>query len=114
VPGESVLYTGDPGRQDEEGYLYFVGRMDDIIKSRGKKVAPKEVENTILNIPGVKEVAVIGVPDETLGQAIKGIAIKGIVVLEPNVVLSSNDIQRECHSRLGSFTVPQWSRLPGW
>ena len=62
-----MLYTGDYGRMDEDGYLYFVGRMDDIIKSRGEKVAPKEVENAITNIPGVKESAVIGVPDEVLG-----------------------------------------------
>ena len=44
LPGEQVLYTGDYCRIDEEGYLYFVGRSDDIIKSRGEKVAPKEVE----------------------------------------------------------------------
>ena len=44
LPGEQVLYTGDFCRMDDEGYLYFVARMDDIIKSRGEKVAPKEVE----------------------------------------------------------------------
>ncbi|PKQ03728.1 MAG: AMP-dependent synthetase, partial [Alphaproteobacteria bacterium HGW-Alphaproteobacteria-10] len=59
LPGELVLYTGDYCKMDEEGYLYFVGRMDDVIKSRGEKVAPKEVENAIVHIPGVKEVAVI-------------------------------------------------------
>jgi acyl-coenzyme A synthetase/AMP-(fatty) acid ligase len=55
--------------------------MDDIIKSRGEKVAPKEVENTFMNLPGVKEVAVIGVPDQILGQA-----IKAFVVLETNAL----------------------------
>ena len=49
-----MLYTGDFCRLDDEGYLYFVGRMDDIIKSRGEKVAPKEVENVLFNIPGVR------------------------------------------------------------
>ncbi len=52
LPGEMVLYTGDYCKLDEEGYLYFVGRMDDIIKSRGEKVAPKEVESVIVNITG--------------------------------------------------------------
>jgi amino acid adenylation domain-containing protein len=102
LPGEQVLYTGDLGRLDEEGYLYFVGRMDDIIKSRGEKVAPKEVENAITNIAGVKEVAVIGVPDEVLGQA-----VKAFVVLEKGVTLTEKDIQRECQGRLETFMVPK-------
>jgi acyl-CoA synthetase (AMP-forming)/AMP-acid ligase II len=65
---ERVLHTGDLFRADEEGFLYFVGRKDDIIKSRGEKVAPKEVENVIYAYPGVAEVVVIGVPDPILGS----------------------------------------------
>ena len=83
LPGELVLYTGDYCRLDDEGYLYFVGRMDDIIKSRGEKVAPKEVENVLYNIKGVRDAAVIGVPDEILGQA-----VKAFVVLEQGVVFT--------------------------
>ena len=63
VPGERLCYTGDLFRMDEEGFLYFVGRKDDIIKSRGEKVAPKEVENVLYGLPGVVEAAVVGVPD---------------------------------------------------
>src|SRR5262249_31121641 len=84
------------------GYLYFVGRMDDIIKSRGEKVAPKEVENAIVDIPGVKEVAVVGVPDPLLGQA-----VKAFVVLEKGVTLTAKEIEREGKSRLGDFMVPK-------
>ncbi len=102
LPGESVLYTGDLCRLDDEGYLYFVGRMDDIIKSRGEKVAPKEVENVLYNITGVRDAAVIGVPDEILGQA-----VKAFVVLEEGSPLSTKDIQRECASKLESFMVPK-------
>jgi acyl-CoA synthetase (AMP-forming)/AMP-acid ligase II len=102
VPDEKVLYTGDYCRFDDEGYLYFVGRMDDIIKSRGEKVAPKEVENALMNIPGVREAAVIGVPDEVLGQA-----IKAFVVIEESSALTEAHIQRACRSRLESFMVPQ-------
>lgn len=101
VPGEQVLYTGDLCRLDEDGYLYFVGRMDEVIKSRGEKVPPKEVESTLLAIPGVREAAVIGVPDELLGSA-----IKAFVVLEPGAVLDPRAIQRECKARLESFMVP--------
>jgi amino acid adenylation domain-containing protein len=102
LPGEFVLYTGDYARLDEDGFLYFVGRMDDIIKSRGEKVAPKEVENALMNIPGVKEAAVIGVPDEVLGQA-----VKAYVVLEKGVSMSDKDIIRECQRRLENFMVPK-------
>ncbi|MBK8171141.1 MAG: AMP-binding protein [Sandaracinaceae bacterium] len=102
LPGELVLYTGDFCRLDEEGYLYFVGRMDDIIKSRGEKVAPKEVENALTNVPGVKEVAVIGVPDEILGQA-----VKAFVVLEAGVTFTEKDLQKEAQKRLETFMVPK-------
>jgi amino acid adenylation domain-containing protein len=103
IHGEQVLYTGDHCKMDEEGYLYFVGRMDDVIKSRGEKVAPKEVENMLMNIPGVKEVAVIGVPDDILGQA-----VKAFVVLEEGVTLTEKQLQKECQSRLENFMVPKY------
>ncbi|HSK01859.1 MAG TPA: AMP-binding protein [Kofleriaceae bacterium] len=101
LPGERVLHTGDLCRLDEDGYLYFVGRMDDVIKSRGEKVPPAEVESTLLAIEGVREAAVIGVPDDVLGSA-----IKAFVVLEPGAVLDASAIQRECRARLESFKVP--------
>lgn len=106
LPGEQVLYTGDLCRLDEEGYLYFVGRMDDIIKSRGEKVAPKEVEAALYEIAGVKEAAVIGVPDEILGQA-----VKAFVVLEQGATLTAAEVQRECQKRLESFMVPKLVEL---
>ncbi|HVU02561.1 MAG TPA: class I adenylate-forming enzyme family protein [Polyangiaceae bacterium] len=102
IPGVRVLYTGDYCKTDEDGYLYFVGRMDDIIKSRGEKVAPKEVENALACIPGVKEAAAIGVPDELLGQA-----VKAFVVLEQGAELAVRDLQLECQRRLEGFMVPK-------
>lgn len=103
LPGERVLYTGDLCRLDDEGYLYFVGRMDDIIKSRGEKVAPKEVEHVLYNIKGVRDAAVIGVPDEILGQA-----VKAFVTLEQHAVLTAKEIQRECQAKLETFMVPKY------
>lgn len=102
VPGEQVLWTGDLCRLDDEGYLSFVGRMDDIIKSRGEKVAPKEVETALMNIAGVKEAAVIGVPDEILGQA-----VKAFVVLEQGVRMTDKDVMKECQKRLENFMTPK-------
>ena len=105
-PWERVLYTGDLFRTDDEGYLYFVSRKDDIIKTRGEKVSPKEVENVIYELAGVREVAVIGVPDPILGQA-----IKAIVVGEDG--LTERDIIRHCAARLEEFMVPSLVEFRG-
>jgi acyl-CoA synthetase (AMP-forming)/AMP-acid ligase II len=102
LPGELVLYTGDYCRIDEEGYLYFVGRGDDIFKSGGEKVAPKEIEAVLYDIPGVKEAAVIGVPDELLGRA-----VKALIVREPGATLTAKDVQRACRARLEQYFVPR-------
>ena len=102
LPGEQVLHTGDYCRMDEEGYLYFVGRSDEIIKSRGEKVAPKEVENVLMGIAGVKEAAVIGIPDELLGEA-----VKAFVVMEPGTAIGEAQIRNECRRRLEAFMVPK-------
>lgn len=106
LPGEYVLYTGDYCRLDDEGYLYFVGRMDDIIKCRGEKVAPKEVEAVLYNIAGVREAAVVGVPDELLGHA-----VKAFVALEHGANLTGKDIQRACMEKLENFMVPKYVEL---
>ncbi|MBI5493965.1 MAG: AMP-binding protein [Deltaproteobacteria bacterium] len=102
LPGEQVLYTGDLCRMDDDGYLYFVARMDDIIKTCGEKVAPKEVEHAIMDISGVREAAVIGIPDDVLGQA-----VKAFVVLERGARLDEHVIIRECQRRLERFLVPK-------
>lgn len=101
LPGERVLFTGDLFRQDREGYFYFVARQDDIIKSRGEKVSPREVENALYAHPGVLEAAVVGLPDRVLGEA-----VKAVVVLKPGVELTARDIQRHCAGRLEDFMVP--------
>jgi acyl-CoA synthetase (AMP-forming)/AMP-acid ligase II len=101
-PWEKVLYTGDLFRTDEEGYLYFVARKDDIIKSRGEKVSPKEVENVLYELAGVREAAVVGVPDAVLGMA-----IKAVVSADPDAGLTERDVIRHCAKRLEDFMVPK-------
>jgi len=100
--GENVLHTGDLFRTDDEGYLYFVARMDDIIKSRGEKVSPKEVEDVLHAHPEIAEAAVVGVPDEILGQA-----IKAVVVVKGGSRLTERDVLRHCAARLEDFMVPK-------
>jgi acyl-CoA synthetase (AMP-forming)/AMP-acid ligase II len=102
IPGERVLYTGDLCRMDEEGYLYFVSRMDDIIKSRGEKVSPKEIENVLYALEGISMAAVVGVPDPVLGQA-----VKAIVTCKEGFKLTVQDVQRHCASHLEDLMVPK-------
>jgi acyl-CoA synthetase (AMP-forming)/AMP-acid ligase II len=102
VPGESLLLTGDLFRSDAEGYLYFVGRTDDIIKSRGEKVSPLEVENALHELPGVARAAVIGVPDPLLGEA-----VKAYIVTAPEVTLGERDVIKHCLARLENYMVPK-------
>lgn len=66
-----VYHTGDTVYKDEDGYYWYVGRTDDLIKSRGYRVGPFEIENMLMEHPAVMECAVTGVPDESRGQAIK-------------------------------------------
>ncbi len=102
-PGEYVLYSGDIFRTDEEGYLYFIGRRDDIIKSLGEKVSPKEVENVLYGLSGVLEAAVVGVPDALLGQA-----IKAFIVLQPGFHYSERDVVKYCLAHLENFMAPKY------
>jgi acyl-coenzyme A synthetase/AMP-(fatty) acid ligase len=102
IGDEPVLFTGDLFRADEEGYLYFVGRKDDIIKSRGEKVSPKEVEDVLCRHPDVAEAAVVGVPDKLLGEA-----IAAFVTLKPGVELIERELLRHCADHLEDFMVPQ-------
>lgn len=98
---EKVLYTGDLFRRDAEGFLYFVGRKDDIIKTRGEKVAPKEVEAVLHACPGIAEAVVIGVPDPILGHAI------GALVVLSDLGLTQREILRHCQGHLEDFMVPK-------
>jgi long-chain acyl-CoA synthetase len=102
-PGEKVLYTGDLFRMDEEGNLYFVGRKDDIIKTRGEKVSPREVEDVLYGLEGIADAVVVGVPDEVLGEA-----IKAVVSLRPGAQLTARDVLRHCARRLEDFMVPKY------
>ena len=95
------LRTGDLAKTDEEGFLYIVGRRSEMIKTGGHRVSPKEIEEVISEMPGVHEVAVVGVPDEMLGQA-----IRAFVVREPGGSVSTKDVLKHCSENLEPFLVP--------
>jgi len=100
-PWERLLHTGDLFRADEDGFLYFIARKDDIIKTRGEKVAPKEVEAVLLAHPGIGDAVVFGVPDPVLGHAI------GAMIVRSDPALTANDVARHCAARLEDFMVPK-------
>jgi amino acid adenylation domain-containing protein len=102
LPGERILCTHDHFRMDADGFLYFVGRTDDIIKTRAEKVSPAEVENAMHAIPGIREVAVIGVPDPLLGEA-----VRAYVVLAEGAQLNEKQIKLAAAARLENFMVPR-------
>lgn len=102
LPGERVLCTHDWFKKDANDLLYFIGRSDDIIKTRGEKVSPIEVENVLLGIDGITEAAVIGLPDEMLGES-----VNAYISLENDSSLIEREIRKICMSRLENFMVPQ-------
>jgi amino acid adenylation domain-containing protein len=102
IPGESVLFTGDVFRIDADGWFYFVSRKDDVIKTRGEKVSPREVENVLHACDGVLAAAVIGVADALLGQSVRAFVVK-----KPGAELDEPAVLRHCARHLEDFAVPR-------
>jgi len=96
------LHTGDMGRFDEEGYLYVVDRIKDMIISGGENIYPAEIERIIREVPGVKDVAVVGIPHNKWGEVGKAFIEK-----RPGVALSAEEIIHYCRSKLAGYKVPK-------
>jgi len=95
-------HSGDLGRMDEDGYLYVLGRADDMVITGGLNVYPSEVEAVLLNHPKVEEAAVVGIPDAKRGQV-----IKAVVVLKHGEKATHQEILSFCKERLASFKMPR-------
>lgn len=99
------MTIGDLARRDREGYFWFEGRADDVIKSAGYRIGPFEVESAILNHPAVTEAAVVGKPDP-----IRGHIVKAYVVLKPGIKpypKLEGEIVDVVKSRLGKYQYPR-------
>jgi acyl-CoA synthetase (AMP-forming)/AMP-acid ligase II len=103
LPHTRTLHTGDLFRSEASGHLHFVARSDDIIKTRGEKVSPREVEDALLRLEGVRECAVLGVDDPLLGQA-----VHAFVVADPQAALSERLVIRHCLNHLESYMAPKF------
>lgn len=96
-----VLYSGDLFRTDERGYFSFVARRDDIIKSRGEKISPVEVEAVLYEMPEVKECRIIGVPDALLGNR-----LRAEIVLHEGTPLDDERVKAHCIRNLEPYKMP--------
>lgn len=105
-PNEKVLYTGDYCTQDADGYLYFKGRMDQMINSRGIKVSPKEVEDFIGSIPEINAVVITGVPHKDYGEA-----LFAFVVLDEGKTITKEEVLKLCTKELEVYKVPEYLRF---
>ena len=97
--------TGDQGKMDEDGYLWYQGRSDDVIKSSGYRIGPAEIENCLVKHPAVANAAVIGKPDAT-----RGAVVKAFIVLQPGLQPSKQleeDIQKHVRGRLAPYEYPK-------
>ena len=101
-----MYHTGDAAYRDENGRYWFHGRFDDIIKTSGFRVGPYEVENVLMEHPGVLECSVIGVPDTLRGQAIKAVIVLG-AGYTPSKELEL-EIKEFCNQKLAEY---KWIRL---
>jgi fatty-acyl-CoA synthase len=96
------FYTGDLGYFDEDGYLFVVGRKKDMVKSGGISIYPLEIESVLYSHPDVAEAAVIGVPDESWGEA-----VKAVVVARAESMLDAERLLAFCKERLSAYKVPK-------
>ena len=99
---EKVCYSGDLVKMDDDGFLYFVGRRDSIIKSSGYRISPTEVEEVLLQCAELQDAAVVGIPDEVLGQH-----IKAFVVARNKTAIQPEKLIATCGERLPRYMVPK-------
>ena len=97
---DNVYYTGDMAWRDEEGYFWFVGRADDVIKSSGYRIGPFEVESALVEHPAVLECAITAVPDEVRGQIVKA------TVVLAKTYTASNELVKELQEHVKKVTAP--------
>ena len=102
------LHTGDGGYMDEDGFVYVVDRLKDMIISGGENVYSAEVEEALYSHPAVAECAVIGVPDDTWGER-----VHAIVRLKPEMQATAEELVTHCHTLIANYKCPRSLEMRG-
>jgi long-chain acyl-CoA synthetase len=101
MTADGYFKTGDIGVMDERGYIRIVDRKKDMVLVSGFNVYPNEVEDVVMQLPGVAECAVIGVPDEKTGEAVK------LVIVKRDPALTEEKVREFCHANLTGYKRPR-------
>jgi acyl-CoA synthetase (AMP-forming)/AMP-acid ligase II len=109
LKGDGWFYTGDLGYQDEDGYFFITGRIKELIIKGGENVAPREIDEVLLQHPGVLEAAAYAVPDERYGQE-----IMACVVPSEGATLGEEALREYCMEKLGRFKAPREVAVVRW
>jgi len=97
------LHSGDIGRMDEDGYYYITGRLKDLVIRGGENISPKEIENFISHMPGVKDIQVVGVASKKYGEQ-----LAAFIIQSPHVTITETDVQDFCRNKIAWFKIPKY------
>ena len=99
---EDGYHTGDLAKIDHDGYFYIVGRKKDMLKVGGNRFSAKQVEEVVCQLPGIDEIAIIGIDDEILGEV-----VKAFIVPKPGSTLNEDELRTFCSEKLAKYMQPQ-------
>jgi fatty-acyl-CoA synthase len=106
IDAEGWLHSGDQATMDEAGYIRITGRIKDLIIRGGENIAPKEIEDLLLQHPKIADVYIYGVPDERVGEE-----VAAAIRLKPNETLTLEELRAFCEGRLAKFKIPRHLRF---
>jgi fatty-acyl-CoA synthase len=103
IDKDGWLHSGDLGVKDERGYFRVTGRIKDMIIRGGENVYPKEIEDYIYTMPGVKDVQVVGIASKKYGEE-----VGAFIILHPDVTISEEDVRDYCRGQISRFKIPKY------
>ncbi len=106
IDGQGWMHTGDLATMDADGYVNIVGRIKDMVIRGGENIYPREIEEFLYGHPAIKDVQVIGVPDQKYGEE-----VCAWVILKPGVPATEEDIRIYCKGRIAHYKVPRYVRF---
>jgi acyl-CoA synthetase (AMP-forming)/AMP-acid ligase II len=102
---DGFLHTGDVAYKDDDGYIFIVDRIKDMVIRGGENIYPKEIDNLLATHPKIQEAATVGVPDETMGEEIK------VFVIALDDSLTEEEVIKFCEENLAKFKVPRYVEI---